>query len=177
MLKNIIISLLTAFIIQPLWKYAYTPEDIVLTYFITFWCAFLIIDNVDEFFKGVGDMNGWVKIHRKIAENWIWKEKPFDKARAFMDLIILANREDKRETVGSKIITVERGSIFTTANNLSVRWGWSRGKVLRFFKNMELNGMISTSSIPEGTLITIENYQKYQGVSRKRKEEGSWLDA
>ena len=38
-------------------------------------------------------MTGWVKIHRKIISNPLWSSEPFDKARAWIDLIILANYE------------------------------------------------------------------------------------
>ena len=40
---------------------------------------------------------GWVCTHRKICEHWLWKdENPFDKRSAWIDLIMMANHEDKK---------------------------------------------------------------------------------
>ena len=62
MVKNIIISILAAVIIQPFWKYAYLPKDIFCTFLISFFCVFFAVDNLEEFLKGVNKMTGWVKL-------------------------------------------------------------------------------------------------------------------
>ena len=179
MVKNIIISILAAVIIQPFWKYAYLPKDIFFAFLISFWCVFLITDNIEEFLKGVKGMNGWVKIHRQIMENWLWKEQPYDKARAFMDLILLANKDEKRKVIGNSVFSIYRGSLFTSTNLLADRWGWSRGKVLRFLDTLKKNGMIQMETMAEGTIISVVNYSKYQGNGRKKKEEQytGWLES
>lgn len=180
MVKNIVISILAAVIMQPFWKYAYLPKDIFCTFLISFWCVFLLMDNLEDFLKGVNKMTGWVKIHRQIMDHWLWKEQPYDKARAFMDLILTANREDKKKVIGNNVFVIYRGSLFTTSNNLADRWGWSRGKVLRFLEMLKKNNMIQMETMTEGTVISVVNYSKYQGNGRKKKEEqqfSGWMEA
>ena len=180
MVKNIIISILAAVIIQPFWKYAYLPKDIFCTFLISFLCVFFAVDNLEEFLKGVNKMTGWVKIHRQIMDHWLWKEQPYDKARAFMDLVLTANREDKKKVIGNNVFMIYRGSFFTTSNELAELWGWSRGKVQRFLEVLKRNDMIQTSVMPEGTVVSVLNYSKYQGNGRKKKEEqqfSGWMEA
>ena len=38
---------------------------------------------------------GWISIHRKIRECFIWNEEPYDKAHAWIDLLLRANHDDK----------------------------------------------------------------------------------
>ena len=63
---------------------------------------------------------------------------------------------------------------------LAERWGWSRGKVQRFLELLKRNDMIQTSVMPEGTVVSVLNYSKYQGNGRKKKEEqqfSGWMEA
>lgn len=69
----------------------------ICTFLISFFCVFFAVDNLEEFLKGVNKMTGWVKIHRQIMDHWLWKEQPYDKARAFVDLVLTANRGQKRK--------------------------------------------------------------------------------
>ena len=41
-------------------------------------------------------LEGWIKLHRKITENWLWDDKPYDKARAWIELLLMVNHEDKK---------------------------------------------------------------------------------
>ena len=34
---------------------------------------------------------GWISIHRKIQDNLIWNDKPFNRGAAWIDLLLLAN--------------------------------------------------------------------------------------
>ena len=66
-------------------------------------------------------MDGWVKLHRSIIENWTWSDKPFSKGQAWMDLIIMANHKDNKFPLGNEIVTVERGSLITSELKLMER--------------------------------------------------------
>lgn len=103
---------------------------------------------------------GWVLIHRSIFNNELWDEKPFDKARAWIDLILLANHENSLDQ------RYKKGTVYFGKENLSVRWGWSRNKVTRFLDALEEKGMVkqyrTQGGTHNGTLITIVNYGKYQ---------------
>lgn len=127
-------------------------------------------------------MDGWVKIHRKIRDNWIWDNA--DYLKAWMDLIFRANFEEKRILFDGEIKEMKCGQFITSVRKLAEAWCWSNSRVLRFLKLLEEDGMIKRDSNSKRTLITIENYEFYQvqqntnentnknaGKSQKRKKE------
>ena len=77
---------------------------------------------------------GWIKLHRKLQDCWIWQEKPFDKGRAWVDLLLSAMHHDKKLLIDNEIVIISRGSFMTSVVKLSERWGWRRNKVFRFLK-------------------------------------------
>lgn len=85
---------------------------------------------------------GWISIHRKIFDNWLWEEKPFSKGQAWIDLLLMANSSDRKFLLGNELIEVERGSKITSLRKLSERWGWSVKKVNNFLKLLESDGML-----------------------------------
>lgn len=97
-------------------------------------------------------------------ECWLYKEKPFDKCRAFIDLLLLANHSEKKINFGGKPTPVKSGQYLTSIEKLSDRWGWSRNKVKRFLDVLENDNMIITERTNRRTSITIVNYCIYQGL-------------
>lgn len=116
----------------------------------------------------MSNRKGWVKLHRKIVDNPLWQEKPYDKAHAWLDLILLTNsQETKVTTKYGKEIRVMRSELFTSVRFLCQRWGWTEPKVGRFLNMLVDRGMIMHKSFPAGTAIKILNYEKYQGKQKK----------
>lgn len=105
---------------------------------------------------------GYIKIDRRIQEHWIWKAEPFTKAQAWIDLILLAQYKDGTYMVRGKLINRKRGEVHFSQLSLAERWGWSRGKVSRFLKQLENEKMVTVNSTVNDTTITIENYDVYQ---------------
>ena len=112
---------------------------------------------------------GWISLDRKIQEHWVWEDKPFAKGQAWTDLLMMANHEDKKVSLGNEIITVKRGSRVTSMGKLASRWGWSRKKVYSFLNQLESDRMIERKSDTKKTVVTIVNYDDYQRV-RNAKE-------
>lgn len=107
---------------------------------------------------------GWIRLNRKIMDNFLWQDKePFDRRSAWIDLLLMANHNDHDVIINGKIYHVKRGQVNRSILYLANRWNWSRGKVLRFLKALSDTSMITTDSTTDGTTITIENYDKYQG--------------
>lgn len=106
---------------------------------------------------------GWIKLHRKVLDCWIWNNKPYDKARAWIDLLLLAMHHDKKIMLDDNVVTViPRGCYMTSVLKLAERWGWSRNKVKRFLDVLECEQMLTTKRTNIGTLVTIVNYDVYQ---------------
>ena len=110
-------------------------------------------------------MEGWISIYRQLQEHWIWKSKePFDKRSAWIDLLLMANHKTKKIEFDNTIIEVERGQKITSLKYLSDRWSWSRHKVSDFLNRLEQDKMLVQVRDNKKTLISIENYNKYQAT-------------
>lgn len=106
---------------------------------------------------------GWISIHRKIQQSDIWLDKePFDKRSAWIDLIMMANHEDRQVLFDGKFIEVKRGEKITSLRMLSEKWKWSRNKVKRFLKLLESGSMIELKIDHQKTTYKIVNYNVYQ---------------
>ena len=105
---------------------------------------------------------GWIKLHRKILDCFIWQDKPYDKARAWIDLLLIAMHHDKKMLIDDEVVVIQRGSFMTSIVKLADRWGWSRNKVVRYLDMLESEHMLNTKRTPKGTLITIVKYDDYQ---------------
>ena len=114
-------------------------------------------------------MIGWVKIHREIQNSWLWEEKPFSRGQAFVDLIMMANHEDRKVIINGTLINVKRGSRITSIRKLADKWGWSTSKVNYFLKQLESDNMITVKKDNKKTLLAIENYDLYQGRESIKK--------
>lgn len=117
---------------------------------------------------------GWVAICRAIQEHWLWTEKPFSKGQAWIDLIMLANYEDKKMPYKGEVITCERGTVNLSITLLADRWGWSRDKTRKFLRLLESDNMVTVKATTHRTTITIENYALYNDVpATKRRQNDS----
>lgn len=106
---------------------------------------------------------GYIKLYRQLLDNDLWKEKPFTKGQAWVDLLMKANYADKTCKIKGKTITIKRGQLLRSTDQLASDWGWSRGKVMRFLKELKRTGNGTANGTAYGTLITIENYETFQG--------------
>ena len=109
---------------------------------------------------------GYIRLYRDIRSHWIWSDP--DYLRAWVDLLMMVNHEDKQILFNKKLITVKRGSRITSIRKLAERWGWSRGRVARFLDMLEQDHMIATRRTTQKTLINVINYSFYQSEKTKR---------
>jgi len=110
---------------------------------------------------------GYLKLFRKIQENDIWLIKPFSPGQAWVDLLLLANIKDSRFSKRGQVIKVKRGQIAISVKGFADRWGWSRGKVDRFFRRLENEHRIEHQKNNVTTCITILNYDEYNQANTK----------
>ena len=105
---------------------------------------------------------GFIKTYRSIQECWIWNCEKYDKAHAWIDLLLDANHQEVKMLIDSKPIIVGRGCLFTSKLNLANKWRWDRKTVTSFLSILESDGMITQKRYQHGTMITIVNYSRYQ---------------
>lgn len=113
-------------------------------------------------------MQGWIKLHRKILEDDMWLEEPFDKSRAWIDLLLNANFEKKSFWVRQVEVVVDRGQLAWSELTLAKRWRWSREKVRRYLKWLETRQQIRQHKTYITSLITIIKYEEYQKQDSRR---------
>jgi len=108
--------------------------------------------------------DGWIKLNRSIQDHWLWKHEPYDKARAWIDLLMLANYEDKKVLYKGEIILCKKGDVNLSINYLAKRWKWDRKTVRKFIDALEKDEMVTSSVTKHRTTITIVNYGIYQDL-------------
>ncbi|HCL03103.1 MAG TPA: hypothetical protein DHW61_11970 [Lachnoclostridium phytofermentans] len=117
------------------------------------------------------DSKGWISLQRKIQDCWIWKEKPFSKGQAWIDMLLLANHSDNEFLLGNELMNVQRGSFITSEVKLSDRWGWSRTKVRAFLELLVNQKMIDKKSDNKKTTLTIVKYSDYQNIETAKEQQ------
>lgn len=107
-------------------------------------------------------MKGYIKLHRELMDHWIWMAEPFTKGQAWVDLLMMANHDNRKRLAGGKVEMFRRGTVYHSTYDLAKRWKWSRSKVTRFLDLLEAEKMVTTKRTTHGTTITIENYGRFQ---------------
>jgi len=106
---------------------------------------------------------GWIRLHRKIEENSLWFLEPFTKAQAWVDLFLNANHKDGIIAIRGNVIPIKRGQIGWSELTMVSRWKWSKNRVRRFLKLLEVEQQIKQQKDRYiTTIITILNYENYQ---------------
>ncbi|HHQ6757832.1 TPA: DnaD domain protein [Staphylococcus aureus] len=114
-------------------------------------------------------MAGWIKIHRKIIDHWIWTDSK--RLKWWMDLLLLTNHSDKKVMLGGKLVVLKRGSFHTSELKLSERWNVSRNTVRNYLNALEKDTMITTKKTKNGTTIIVHNYGIYQDNDDYKKQQ------
>ena len=100
----------------------------------------------------------WIKLNRNILE-WGWYTEA-NTMRVFIHLLLKANVEDKFY----QGIPVRRGEILTGYPALAEELCMSIQNVRTAINHLKSTGEITVNLYPKGSLIVIENYEKYQDV-------------
>lgn len=104
---------------------------------------------------------GWIKINREIVNHWLWSDA--ERLKWWLDLLFLANWDDKKVLHDSHLFTLKRGQIIASVAFLCERWDKSKMTVLKFLQMLEGEEMIKRETLYRQTpIITICNYDKYQ---------------
>jgi hypothetical protein len=109
--------------------------------------------------------NGWISLHRKIRDNWIWEDPV--KLKWWIDILLEVNHEPKNIIRGLSVINCDRGQTIRSLQGWSERWNVSRSCVRHFLKLLQDDKMIQRTTLRTETRtlctqITICNYDNYQ---------------
>ena len=113
---------------------------------------------------GTKSNGGWISLHRKLVDNWLWTQaKVKSKLEAWIDMLLAVRWKEEPEKVlfGFKLIECRRGQSLKSYATWGKRWGWTVGRVRRFFTLLQNEGMIELENVVKTARITIVNYDKY----------------
>lgn len=117
-------------------------------------------------------MVGWIKVHRKLMDHWLWDDPR--RLKWWFAVLLEVNYSDGKMNFGNKLITVKRGSSTKSLRAWGEVFGCGIKAVTNFFDLLESDQMISRETIRRGkhstTLIKVTNYEEYQGQEEKPKE-------
>lgn len=117
--------------------------------------------------------SGWIKLHRSMLNHPIWLSEPFSRGQAWIDLLLLANHEEKDFLLGNEIIRAGRGEVVTSQLKLAERWHWSRGQVQRFLKLLKSVHMLEQKASTKRAHLILVNYDKFQSLEETDLDDAS----
>jgi DNA-binding transcriptional regulator YhcF (GntR family) len=111
-------------------------------------------------------MSGWIKVHRKLKDHWIWSD-PI-KFQWWLIMLLEVNHKSNKINLGFTIFEVKRGQSAKSLRTWADLFNSNTKTVSMFFSMLESDGMIIKETIGKGkqstTLINISNYECYQGT-------------
>lgn len=110
-------------------------------------------------------MIGFVKLHRKIRE-WEWYDDINTKV-LFLHLLITANYQEKNW----RGITIKRGELITSINNLATETKLSPQKVRSSLNKLKSTNELTIKTTNKYTIIKLENYSVYQDKSDENNKQ------
>jgi predicted RNA-binding Zn-ribbon protein involved in translation (DUF1610 family) len=122
---------------------------------------------------------GFIVLHRKLSDHWLWSDRPFTKGQAWIDILWECNHTERPVLIKSTVIICKIGECLNSLDTWSKRWGWSKSKVRRFLELLKKENMIELKPTQQTTHISIVNYGTYQTqrnskkTQTKRKRNGS----
>jgi len=109
---------------------------------------------------GFSFMEGWIRLHRKIRENWIWRDPV--KFQWWVDILLEVNHKGSKIPIGFELIECGRGQSVRSLQGWAEKWHVSKDTARNFLKMLEKDGMILHESLSKTTRITVCNYDTYQ---------------
>jgi hypothetical protein len=108
---------------------------------------------------------GWVKLHRKLLQNAIFKDS--EALHLFIYLLLRANYRQNRFPFNQQEMVIERGQLITGIDQISRDTKLSPWQIRARFKLLENIGIIARKATSRFSIITICNYDYYQSSNNE----------
>ncbi len=108
--------------------------------------------------------NSFIKLYRKIQDNWIWDNPLY--LKCWIDMLMRASIKSSSMLLNNQVINVSRGEIVFSQENFSKRNGMSRQQLRTFLKKLKQTNMIKSSpnSNQQITHLFIVEYNVYNSI-------------
>ena len=100
--------------------------------------------------------NSFIKLYRSLLDWEWWDDK--NVTRLFLTILLSVNWQTKKWHG----MTIEKGSVFTSIEHLSKKSGLTMQQTRTALNKLKSTGEITIKSTNRGTLVTVENWGKYQ---------------
>lgn len=111
----------------------------------------------------MNEKRGWISLHRKITNHWLYEEKRvFSKFEAWIDILLQVNHAEAKLIIQNTLFTIKKGQSINSLDTWSKRWNWNKSMTRRFLKTLEQDGMIKLRNEFKTTRITVCKFDDYQ---------------
>jgi hypothetical protein len=107
---------------------------------------------------------GWIKLHRKIVENEIWKERRvFSRAECWIDILLEVRHNEQPVNVVIKncIVECQQGQSVRSIEQWAARWGMNKSKARRVLDLFKRCSMIDLECVKVSTRLTVLKFSEY----------------
>lgn len=115
----------------------------------------------------MAELYGWIKVHRKILHSDFYKNLTGKQRDVIITILLMANSEEKEWKYKGKNYKILPGQVFTSLQKIADQCGrdCNRETVRTTINNAIRNGFLTQQSHATHTVLTIENWETYQGVN------------
>lgn len=112
----------------------------------------------------MSDKSGFVYLHRKVLDHWIFDHKHcYSKFEAWVDILLNVNQKTSSPIyISGERFVAERGQSLFSLETWANRWNWDKSKVRRFMDKLVSDEMIVINNEKKTTRLTVCNYDTYQ---------------
>lgn len=115
-------------------------------------------------------MEGWIKLHRHLAEKAFYK-KDSEFVHLWVHILITANHTKTEEYLGGELISCDAGQFTTGRKQLSQQTGICESKIERILNKLEkIEQQIEQQKTSTNRLITVVNWNKYQSGEQQTEQ-------
>lgn len=105
---------------------------------------------------------GWISIHRKLKEHWLWQNPV--KLKWWLDILLSVNHTDVKVNIGYQLFDCKRGQSIKSLQGWGESWGVTKDSARNFLRLLEKDGMITLENLSKTTRLTVCKYDSYQTV-------------
>ena len=112
-------------------------------------------------------MDGWIIVHRKLQNNWVWDNERY--LKWWLTILLNVNHEEVEFSSFGEVYTCKQGESFRSIEQWTLLFKCSKPTTVRFFKLLEEDGMIECKTVGTGNrrknLLSVSNWSEYQKLT------------
>lgn len=116
---------------------------------------------------------GWIKLYRQLLDDTVWKRSSSVQKNIFITILLLANHLENEWDWNGKKFKVQAGQLVTSRDSLAEKAGCTPQNVRTALKRFKKLKILTIKSTKTGTLITINNWAKYQSADENTNQDSN----